>query len=223
MLKNINRDRFLQGLKYSLIIEFFLTIVFTIFYLFFLKEEELYPYLVFTLFSGGLLFIISGFIGPGRYHHNFKLFIFSPKIGASYFDNVPLSSVCLDGVSNAEIIVNGKIVGEIEYRDKLSQVVINRELIDDIGLNKMWLKSKKDNFLSNIVSFTFFDFDETMTPEQVDEFSSFDDQMSPLALKQLNEDFQKKITSHMGSLSLGFFFCGAFVMLFGFIFENILL
>ncbi|MCE7735973.1 MAG: hypothetical protein GPJ54_13915 [Candidatus Heimdallarchaeota archaeon] len=223
MLKNINRKKFLKGIKYGAIIEIVLIAIFTIFYLSLLKEEGLYPYLVFTLFSGGLLFIISGFIGPGRYHHNYKLFIFSPKVGASYFENVPLSSVCTEGINNADIYVNGKIVGEIDFKNQLSQIVIKRDLVDDIGLNKMWLQSKNDKFLSNLVSFTFFDFDETMSTEQVDEFSSFDNQMNSFALKQLNEDFQKKITSHMGSLSLGLFITGAFVMAIGFIFENILI
>ena len=77
--------------------------------------------------------------------------------------------------------------------------MVKRELINDIGLNKMWLKSKKDGFLSNIVSFTFFDFDESMSVEQVDEFSSFDNQMDPLGLQQLNEEYQKKLSSHITS------------------------
>lgn len=223
MLKRINRERFLQGIKYSIIAEIGLFIVFTIIYLFLLRDEGLYPYLVFTLFSGGLFFIISGFIGPGRFQYDFKLFLFSPKIGASYFENIPISSVCVDGIIDADIIINDITVGEIKYNNKISQTIVKRDLVDDIGLNQLWLKSKKDDCLSNIVSFTFFDFDETMPLEQVDEYSSFDDQIDKRALKQLNEDFQKKITSHMGSLSLGFFFFGAFIMLLGFIIEKLLL
>lgn len=223
MLDRINREKFLKAIKYSLILEVVLIIAFTIIYFFLLSDEGAYPYLVLTLFSGGLFFLISGFIGPGRYQHDFKLFIFSPKIGASYYENIPISSVCKEGINSAEIIVEGKVVGEINYTNKMNQILIKRELIDDVGLNKLWLKSKKDGFLSNIVSFTLFDFDETMTAEQVEEFSSFDDQMDPRALEQLNVEFQKKIISHIGSLSLGFFFFGAITMLIGFIAEKILL
>lgn len=222
MLDRVNREKFLKAIKYSVIIELVLIIVFTIIYLILLKEEGLYPYLVLTLFSGGLFFLVSGFIGPGRFQHNFKLFIYSPKIGASYFENIPISSVCIEEINYADVIVDGKVVGEIKYKNNVNQTIIKRELIDDVGLNKMWLKSKKDGFLSNIVSFTFFDFDETMTSEQVEEFSSFDNQMDHRGLQQLNEEFQKKFTSHMGSLSMGFFFFGVFIMMFGFILEKIL-
>ncbi|MCE7737212.1 MAG: hypothetical protein GPJ54_20155 [Candidatus Heimdallarchaeota archaeon] len=221
MLNRINKEKFLKGVKYSVITELVLLIVFTIIYLFLFRDEGFYPFLVFTLFSGGLFFLISGFIGPGRFQHDFKIFIFSPKIGASYYENIPISSVCVDGVNQADIIVNGNNVGDLEYKNNTNQIMVRRDSIKDVGLNKMWLKSKKDGFLSNIVSFTFFDFDESMSVEQVDEFSSFDNQMDPLGLQQLNKEYQKKLSSHMGSLSLGFFFFGVLVMLIGVIFEQI--
>ena len=222
MLNRVNKEKFLKGVKYSAITELVLLIVFTILYLFLFRDEVFYPFLVFTLFSGGLFFLISGFIGPGRFQHDFKLFIFSPKIGASYYENIPISSVCVGGINQADIIINSKIVGDLEYKNQIDQIMVKRDLIDDIGLNKLWLKSKKDGFLSNIVSFTLFDFDESITIEQVEEYSSFDNQMDPLALQQLNEEYQKKLTSHMGSLGLGFFFFGVFIMLIGIIIEAIL-
>ncbi len=201
---------FKKGIKYSIIITSIITLMFLPIYLSNQLHRGIEPFAELFLFVGGLLLIISGCIGPGRYFKEYPVFIVQPVSSDSFFENIPISVITQhDGVKKARVFINGDEVRSIEI-EKSVQIVIKRDDINVQVINNLWLEV--DGIKSNSVSFTFFEFNESMTIEEVDEYSKFDELLSELVIKDLQKRYTDKVNSNLGSISLGFLVFGIITM-----------
>ncbi|MCY3414984.1 MAG: hypothetical protein INQ03_25260 [Candidatus Heimdallarchaeota archaeon] len=215
----INRTYFLRGMKYAAYTSVITFVIMLLYYLLILYGSGASFIGIYSFFTGGILLVVAGCIGPGRYFERYKLMIVSPGVSGSFFEHIPISAISVGDIAEAKVMINGELIDTISFDENMGQILVPRSKVEEATLNELWLDTGDD--VSNFVSFTFFEFNENMSDEEIEEFSHYDDQMSIEALKQQRQDYMKKYDSSPGSMGLGFLTTAFLIMLVGIIGESV--
>jgi hypothetical protein len=216
----IRKEKFLVGLKYAAIAEVGLgVILFLIWVLATLSNPSPFPLDIFTLGSGGLLLLIAGCVGPGRYHKTYELILYTPKDGSSYSESFKVNGFVVDeSIQSASVMVNSQKVGSITFKNFIGSTIIKREDIMEITLNKIWLES--DSIKSNETVFSLFDYSEDMTDDEIEEFSNFELGTTDLPIHETRVKYIKFLNRSLGSISFGVLTVGLVTMILGALVGN---
>ena len=211
----INKEKFLAGLKYASISEVGLgAILYLIWWLATLSNPSPFPFNIFTLGTGGLLLLIAGCVGPGRYHKIYDLILYTPKDGSSYSESFQVNGFVIDEtIKFADVIVNGHKVGSLVFKDFIGTSIIKRKDIMETTLNKIWLES--GDIKSNETVFSLFDYSEEMTDDEIEDFSKIESSDFDLPINETRDKYLKFLNRSLGSISLGVLIVGLLVMLAG--------
>lgn len=215
----INWKRFLDGAKYSLMAEVGLSIISYIIWMIVVRSNPPPYYIaVFSMGTGGLLLLIAGCVGPGRYHKTYDLILYTPKDGSSYSESFQVNAFVIDeSIQSADVIVNGHKVGSVTFKDFIGSTIVNRKDIMETILNKIWLES--GSIKSNETVFSLFDYTEEMSDDEIEDFSRIETSEFDLPILETREKYIKFLRRSLGSISLGVLLVGMVTMFLGALVE----
>ncbi len=220
MKQIISTRQYINGLKFSLLFEIIVVVLLYLIWIIFRIGSVIpFPMDALTLGLGGLLLIISGIIGPGRYSKDYSMIIYTPRSGTSFSDYVPVGAFTVDeNIKDANIIINDHNVGKIKFNNFIGRKNVQREKILEHPMNYIWLE--KNGIKSNKTYFTLFDFDESMTDEEIEEFSNYEKVEEDVELEPLRDKYMQKKNKRIGSISLGILTAAIITMIIGVLIEN---
>ena len=215
----INWKRFLLGAKYALYAEVGLAVISYIIWMIVVRSNPSpYDIAVFSMGTGGLLFLIAGCVGPGRYHRTYDLILYTPKDGSSYSESFQVNAFVVDeSIHSADVIVNGHKVGSLTFKDFVGSTIIKRKDIMETILNKIWLES--GSIKSNETVFSLFDYTEEMTDDEIEDFNRIETSEFDLPILETREKYIGFLQRSLGSISLGVLLVGIITMVLGSIIE----
>jgi len=214
---SLDTKRYISGLKITLFGTVGIHIIAMIIWLILFHDLSYYPFSLLNLGIGGLALLVGGIIGPGRFKQEFTLVLYMPRDGGTFSKYFKVAGYAVDeSIQSVDFYVNGTKYDTIELsEDHTFEKVYKEKDILDGDVNYVWLES--GDVKSNRSLMTFYD------PDDFDE-----DELEEIELKEYN--FEKKRTIQeardlyfkdrnkgTGSLSLGFFTGGTFLIISGWI------
>ncbi|MHA2501557.1 MAG: hypothetical protein ACXAE3_01610 [Candidatus Kariarchaeaceae archaeon] len=203
MATRIHWDKFLRGMKYAFAAEAIVITITAILWLIFSGGLEGFPIGVFLFGSGGFMLTVAGCIGPGRYHKDYKLLIYTPEPGASFSNDIPVSGFTMDPtIKEADIIVNGKKVGTIGFDENGmgNQVITRKDFISEI-INSIQFRFESE--ISNSNDFTLFEYNDEMSEEEIDDLYQMETKKPLKSLEDAKASYLQKTSKGLGSVALG--------------------
>lgn len=219
---SINRDRFLQGLKYSGYIALALTIIFIIVKLIFSHTLSGFRLDSLTLGIGGLAWVIAGCIGPGRYKPVLAIALYNPRNKGSFNTYIKVSAFITDAeIESAKIIVDGTEIGELQFKNNVDEKVFKDTDLPKGSVHTIWLEatSKDKIHYSNKHLFTFYNPDD-FTDAEIEVFET-QEAKGDIPITDAYEKYIADKEQNFGSLSLGFFTAGTFAFILGLLYTAV--
>jgi hypothetical protein len=221
--KKFSFTKFFYALKWTFVAQITIGIFLYLIWIL-LGFDSAFPVGIYTMGIGGLTLTIAGCIGPGRYSRTYKLVLSSPLSGSSFSEEIAVSGFTMDEVNlqNAEIYVNDKKVGGLNFTNNVGRTVLSRDSVgEDRTINTIWLKS--NDIISNKSYFTLFEYTENLSDEEIDEFYEMERLEFEKDISSLRKKYQTRHSRFTGSLTWGLLSSGLMIMVLGAIYESLFL
>lgn len=219
--KRFNSQKFVASFKVVFTVESILLFIFLVIWMISGKSVQSFPFGVFTLGISGLLLAIAGCVGPGRYKKEFSIILCTPRAGSSFSEEIFVSGFTLleSGIDRANIHINGKNVGTIPFINNIGRTSIPRESVPAQTINSVVLKT--DKYSSNKSYFTFFEYTEDLTDDEIESFIKMEENESEFNIIDAREQYFTREQKNVGSMTWGIIFAAILTMLLGSVYELI--
>lgn len=194
-------DKFLKGIQYTVLVEIVLMSILGIIWFIINGTLTSFPLGIFMFGYGGILLTVAGCVGPGRYHKEYSLLVYTPESGSSFSNEITVSGFVLDPtIKEADIVINGQKIGLIVFDEQGfgTQVISRSDIIQDV-INSVYFQTENEK--SNSTEFSLFEYTDDMTEEEIDQFYKMESSKPLKTLEEAKISYLEKTTKGMGSLA----------------------
>ncbi len=166
------------------------------------------PFTIFVLSTSGLLFIVGGLIGPGRYTPLRPLVIVSPRDGGTFYNKVPFKVFRTDDkIDKIILLSNEKELRQFDLENGILDIELTLNDFNGSTTNTVKIKDMNSELKSQEVLFTFYDINE-FTDEELEEIENEEQKYLQKPLKDIRTEYISERSKNYMSMTFGLFTVG---------------